>query len=86
MTHSIADLAERVRNDAYLEAKEREMVARILMAVGQQFFETTGCMFICGHAGEMVDGMPEMLMVCPTFGVDARNIHYYKVKPKEQTQ
>lgn len=38
-----------------------------------------GVYFICGEAGEKgQDGLPEMILVCPAYGVDARCTQAYR--------
>jgi hypothetical protein len=80
---NIENLADKVRADHPLEDDERELISRILMAIGQQYYEKTGAMFICGHGGKTIGEMPEILMVCPRFGADFRDTFYYRLEEKK---
>lgn len=88
MSMTIPKLADMVRKGDALTEKEREFIARMLMAVGQQFYERTGCMFICGHMGAMdmegPGGMPEFLRVCPAYGADFRATRIYRLWTKDE--
>lgn len=77
-------LAKKIETGEELDEKERQHVSRLVMAVGQQFFEKTGSMFICGYTGHTEsDGLPEYVHICPTFGADV--IRTYQKVPVKNT-
>lgn len=83
MKLKLEETAAKLRAGDPLDEDEREALARILMAVGQQFYEKTGVMFICGHGGRTIGEMPEILMVCPMFGADFRDTAYYRLEERK---
>ena len=66
----IEQLAARIESGETLTDSERVMVSAVIRAVGQQFYEKSGSMFISGVAGDVdSNGMPERLFVAAAFGV-----------------
>ena len=51
---------------AQLEA-ENEKLKDILRKV---FPEKSGSYFICGESGDKKDGLPETILICPSYGLD----------------
>jgi F0F1-type ATP synthase assembly protein I len=66
----IEQLADKIKRGSEMTEAERDMASRILMAFGQVFYASSGAMFISGVGGEMSDGLPESVFVCPSFGSD----------------
>ena len=76
---SIPDkLAYKIDEGAELTADERSTAAKIIRAFGQYYYNQTGSMFICGASANEADGLPDMIMVCPTYGADIRDTTAYK--------
>lgn len=50
--------------------------ARLKKILQHLLAEKTGAFFICGEAGvKGNDGLPEMILVCPTYGLDGFAIY-----------
>jgi hypothetical protein len=72
----IEQIANKVKNGEALSDTERETVFRIVMIVGQHYYEKTGAMFISGFSGDVeCDGLPKYLFVCPAFGSDITGLY-----------
>jgi hypothetical protein len=51
--------------------KQAELITKFRTIVQHAKAETTGVYFVCGDGGEKDEvGLPEMIMVCPAFGLD----------------
>ena len=60
--------------------EEYELFMKLLHVWKHTAAEKTGAFFICGEAGERDEmGLPEMIMVCPAYGLDGFAI-YKKTK------
>lgn len=69
----IEAIAKKVADGSELTAEERRVASAIIMAVGQNFYEKTGAMFISGYTGEIKpDGLPDTLFITPSYGADFR--------------
>lgn len=70
-------LARKIAEGETLTQTERDVVSKLVMAVGQQFYEQTGVMFIAGYYGKIEGGLPERVTICPGYGADARSSAVY---------
>lgn len=77
----VEQIAKKIRDAVELSEAEKDWVAKLVMAYGQQMYERTGSMFIHNWGGETgSDGLPEWLYVVPTFGVDHRLVGCYRIQ------
>ena len=60
--------------------EEYELFIKLMHIWKHSTPEKTGAFFVCGEGGERDEmGLPEMIMVCPSFGLDGFAI-YKKTK------
>jgi len=58
------------------EFKQFEVLKKIFR---HAFAERTGAFFICGHTGDKdALGLPEGILICPTYGTDINATTMYK--------
>lgn len=75
----IEEIAQSLRAGEPLSEDERRRIANLLMAVGQEYYDRTGVMFISGYAGALDEmGLPEHVIIVPEYGVDATVFGVYK--------
>lgn len=56
---------------------------RLLTLLRHLFPEKSGEFFICGKGGERdAQGLPDYIMICPTYGADVGNMSIYHKEKK----